>query len=280
MKSRQASAASTSTSAGRGRLVRGVRRLARAQQRLGRDARPVRALAADELALDERDAQAALGERAGAVLAGRAAADDDDVVVAHVRQLRAGLLGHHVRGVPVGPVRVGLAGALLVLAVGGRRAPQRARQVARRGERRLGGVDAAGQPRRDLLQQPAVAVRVAERGERAVAGVIGRRPADATAAVGLELAARVSGWNTSLTSTPRPTSSSRAASMSETIRYRPWAEPGAADVMFVPNWIEQPRAGRRELDDPEAVVEGEVGVEPPPEAPRRTPSRGRRPRRG
>ena len=88
MKSRQASAASTSTSRGRRRLVRGVHRLARAQQRLGRDARPVRALAADELALDERDAQAALGERAGAVLAGRAAADDDHVVVAHVRQLR------------------------------------------------------------------------------------------------------------------------------------------------------------------------------------------------
>ena len=67
---------------GRRRVARGVHRLAGAQQRLRRDARPVGALAADELALDERDAQAALGERAGAVLAGRAAADDDDVVVA------------------------------------------------------------------------------------------------------------------------------------------------------------------------------------------------------
>ena len=67
---------------GRRRLVRGVHGLARAQQRLRRDARPVRALAADELALDERDAQPALGERAGAVLARRAAAEDDDVVVA------------------------------------------------------------------------------------------------------------------------------------------------------------------------------------------------------
>ena len=27
------------------------------------------------------------------------------------------------------------------------------------------------------------------------------------------------------------------------------------------------RAGRRELDDPEAVVEGEIGVQPPPQAP-------------
>ena len=81
MKSRQASAASTSTSRRRRRLARGVHRLARAQQRLRRDARPVGALAADQLALDERDAQAALGQRAGAVLARRAAADDDDVVV-------------------------------------------------------------------------------------------------------------------------------------------------------------------------------------------------------
>jgi len=28
-----------------------------------------------------------------------------------------------------------------------------------------------------------------------------------------------------------------------------------------------PRSGRRELNDPEAVIEGEVGVEPPPEFP-------------
>ena len=84
MKSRQASAASTSTVAGAAASFARVRRLAGPQQRLRRDARPVGALAADQLALDERDAQAAFGERAGAVLARRAAADDDDVVVAHV----------------------------------------------------------------------------------------------------------------------------------------------------------------------------------------------------
>jgi hypothetical protein len=53
------------------------------QERLGRNARPVGALAADQLALDQRDAQPALGELAGAVLAWRAAAEHDDVVVAH-----------------------------------------------------------------------------------------------------------------------------------------------------------------------------------------------------
>ena len=59
----------------RRRLAGRVHGLARAQQRLRRDARPVGALAADELALDEGDAQTALGERAGAVLARRAATD-------------------------------------------------------------------------------------------------------------------------------------------------------------------------------------------------------------
>ena len=39
-------------------------------------------------------------------------------------------------------------------------------------------VDAAGQPRRDLLEQPAVAVRIVERGERAVAAMFGIRTAD------------------------------------------------------------------------------------------------------
>ena len=79
----------------RRRLARAVHRLARAQQRLGRDARPVRALAADQLPLDDGHPQPARGDRGGAVLAGRPAAQDDHVVVAHGRarsrrQLRPG----------------------------------------------------------------------------------------------------------------------------------------------------------------------------------------------
>jgi hypothetical protein len=46
------------------------------------------------------------------------------------RQGRPGLLRHHVRGVPTGPVRVPLAGALLVLSVGRFRPPERLGQVA------------------------------------------------------------------------------------------------------------------------------------------------------
>src|SRR3954452_3575878 len=84
-------------------------------------------------------------------------------------QLSATLLCHHVRGVPVGPVRVALAGSLLVQSVGSFRTPQRARQIVRRRERRRGGVDTTGQPRCDLLEQPAAAVRVVERSIRVVA---------------------------------------------------------------------------------------------------------------
>jgi hypothetical protein len=55
--------------------------------------------------------------------------------------------------------------------VGGLRTPKRARQIGRRCEGRRRRVDASGQPRRDLLEQPAVAVRVVERGEGSVAGM-------------------------------------------------------------------------------------------------------------
>ena len=47
---------------------------------------------------------------------------------------------------------------------------------------------------------------------------------------------------------PRPSNSARVASMSETIRYKPCAEPGAAAVTFLPKMIEHPRARRRELE--------------------------------
>ena len=72
-----------------------------------------------------RDAQAALGQRAGAVLARRAGADDDDVVVALMSAAARRPLADHVLRVPVRPVCVALARALLVLAVRGCGAAQR-----------------------------------------------------------------------------------------------------------------------------------------------------------
>src|SRR5262249_898324 len=89
-----------------------------------------------------------------------------------LRKLRPGLVRDHVFGVPGGPVRVGLAGPLLVLAVGGLRAPHRGREVGRVRERRRAGIQAPGKPIGDLLKEPVVAVRIAERGERAIGVVL------------------------------------------------------------------------------------------------------------
>src|SRR6267142_6472453 len=96
------------------------------------------------------------------------------------RQLRARLLRDHVRGVPLWPVRIPLTEPGLVLTVGGLGTPKCSRQIVPGREARRPGVDATGQPRRDLLEQPAVAVWVTERGERAVAAMRGIRTADPT----------------------------------------------------------------------------------------------------
>src|SRR5258706_2627099 len=81
------------------------------------------------------------------------------------RQFRAGLFRHHVRGVPVGPVRVCSADPILMLAVRDRRAPHRARQIRHRGEARRVRVDPTREACRELLQQPAIAVPIRERQE-------------------------------------------------------------------------------------------------------------------
>ena len=54
--------------------------------------------------------------------------------------------------------------------------------------------------------------------------------------------------------------------MSETIRYSPWAEPGAAGVTFLPKMTEHLEPGGVNWIDPEVVARGEIGVEPPPQA--------------
>src|SRR5437868_2683401 len=86
----------------------------------------------------------------------RAAADDNHGAGRLLGQLFAGLLRYHVGGVPVWPVRIALARALLVLAVGCLRTPECAGEIGRRCEGRAGGVDEAGQPRGDFLAPPAV----------------------------------------------------------------------------------------------------------------------------
>ena len=61
--------------------------LSRPQQRLRGHARPEAALAADELLLDQRDVEAAVGEAAGRHLPGRAGADHDRVELARAHPL-------------------------------------------------------------------------------------------------------------------------------------------------------------------------------------------------
>jgi hypothetical protein len=95
-------------------------------------------------------------------------------------QLFARQLRDHELGVTVRPVRIRVADAPFVLA----------RSSCGAKDSR-GSVDAPGKPGRDLLHQPAAAVRGAECGEEAVAVVKSRWSADATArAVRLELTAR------------------------------------------------------------------------------------------
>ena len=57
-----------------------MKNLRRAQQRLGRDAAPVKADAAEMFALDERGLQAELRRADGGDIAAGSAADDDDIV--------------------------------------------------------------------------------------------------------------------------------------------------------------------------------------------------------
>src|SRR5262249_38959021 len=83
------------------------------------------------------------------------------------RQPRPSLLRHHVCGVPLGPVFVALSPqyVFFVLSVGSFCTPKRARQIVGRCKGRRRRVDATGQPGCELLEQPAVAIRIMERGE-------------------------------------------------------------------------------------------------------------------
>src|SRR5258708_23186819 len=95
------------------------------------------------------------------------------------RQWLAGLFPDNVFGVPVGPVRIVLAAVpLLMLAMRGRRTPERAGKVRRRSERRFVRIDASGQSRGDFLEQPAVAVGIPERGVGTIAATVRIRAAD------------------------------------------------------------------------------------------------------
>lgn len=78
-----------------------------------------------------------------------------------LRQFLAGLLAHHVIGVPIWPVGIGFPSPRFMLPVGHRGATRRLGKVVRRGVCRV-ACNAPRKPLRDLLQQPAVAIRISE----------------------------------------------------------------------------------------------------------------------
>ncbi len=258
------------------RAPRALHRLGRAQQHLRRHARPVRALARDELRLHDRHALPRLAEHAGADLAAGSGTDHDRVVVAHDGSSAPDCSATRYAAYHSGQSVVLPGDALLVLAVGRRRAPERARQVARGAERGDAGVDAAGEAGGDLLEQPAVAVRVAELGVRAVALAVRRRAAHVLAE-GRGAAAEVE----HLAHLRRRAPPARRARprMSDTTRNRLRAEPGAAG-RGARGKVDGARGARRgELDRALRRRRGSRRPAATP-APRRTPLRGRGPRRG
>ena len=94
----QTPSASGRSGARPGRAVERRRELGRAQHRLRRHARVVRALAADEPALDERDLRVGVEPAEGAdeMLAGRPSAEDDDLHLLETVRLEEG--GRDLRG--------------------------------------------------------------------------------------------------------------------------------------------------------------------------------------
>jgi hypothetical protein len=86
----------------------------------------------------------------------------------------AGALAKDIVGVPVGPVCIGVACSLFMLAMCRCGASQRGRDLRGRVEGRI-SLDAAGQPRGNFLEQPAVTIGIAERGKRQIAAAPGVR---------------------------------------------------------------------------------------------------------
>src|SRR5262249_12644101 len=121
----------------------------------------------------------------------------------------------------------------------------------------------SGQARCDLLEQPGVAIRVAERSKGKVAAVTGVRPTDATVAFGTELSTwfRSMEYLTDFDTAGNELFASRFKIRNDQVETLGRARRGRRYLRAELN--RAPRARRRELDDPESVVEGEIRVEPP-----------------
>src|SRR5262249_39810961 len=123
---------------------------------------------------------------------------------------------------------------------------------------------ASGQARCDLLEQPGVAIRVAERSKGKVAAVTRVRPTDATVAFGTELGARFRSMEhlTDFDTAGNKLFASRFNIGNDQVETLGRARRGRRYLRA--ELDRTPRAGRRELDGPKAVVEREICIEPPP----------------
>src|SRR5581483_11250604 len=124
----------------------------------------------------------------------------------------------------------------------------------------------ARKTRLDLLQQPAVAIRIPERGECAIAPLI-RRPPAGSVARSATPKLRAWGRGGEHVTHLRPVCDERAARAVDVrnnqIQRLGRARSGRRDIRAELDRARRP--GRCELDHPETVVEGEVGVETPAE---------------
>src|SRR6266478_3185655 len=161
-------------------------------------------------------------------------------------------------------------GPFLVLAVRGRCAPERGRKLGRSGEGRIVRVDASGQSRGDLLEQPAIAVRIFERGERAVAAVLGIRAADAAPPkqiglirAGVHVAAAMENL-ADLDAASKQLVAGGLDVGNDQVQSLGGAGCRGGDVLAKND--RGRRAGRCELNDPPVVTGSEVGIQPPTQA--------------
>jgi hypothetical protein len=153
-----------------------------------------------------------------------------------------------------------------MFAVGGFGAPKSLRQVRNGRECRRSGIDPARQPRCDFLEQPTIAVWVAERCEGAIAGVVRRGSVDATSRpFGSELSARRRRVEhlADLGAAGDEVVARSGYVGNDKVEILDGARPCGCDVRA--ELDRACRTRRRELDDAEAVIEGEVGVESPTE---------------
>src|SRR5215472_1594360 len=120
------------------------------------------------------------------------------------------------------------------------------------------------QARCDLLELPGVAIRVAERSKGKVAAMTGVRPTDATVAFGTELSTRFRSMEylTDFDTAGNKLFASRFNIGNYQVETLGRARRGRRYLRA--ELDRAPRAGRRELDHPESVVEWEICIQPPP----------------